>query len=487
MATVNRLNLVKYFNQISVLRKLALIFIVIVVASWVGGFITFFYINTSTGDSIVIKTSAEQSQIIEELVSKSVILRHESVHGTNTTESVEDETSQSDEEDHQHGTEISFADARTSFEENHQALRFGGANSEGQVLASTSNAEIISNWNAVDINWIEFREHILNIETNVENVSDADVDHVIEIHEALLVELHELTDSFETEAESKIALAGVLGYLIPLIITIVASISIFILQRSISRPIIKLATTADELSKGNLTIKVGDDEERKDELGILNDSFKVMVNTFKGVMTKISEVSAMLSTSAQEMASSAEEVNASSEEISSISQQMSQGSQKQIRMVLHSMEQANELKNTLNKELQGIEKASTLIEDITSQVNMLSLNASIEAARAGEYGRGFSVVADSIRVLAEDTKKTVNEVNSNIGQLKISLDTSIDTIRNSIQEIVNISEETAAGAEEASAATEEQAATMEELSASAQELANISTQLESLAAQFKIE
>lgn len=270
---------------------------------------------------------------------------------------------------------------------------------------------------------------------------------------------------------------------------IVASVIIGLsISSSIANPLSDLSISSKKISSGDLTIDIHSSrQDRSDEIGELASHFNMMVTYLKETVTEISNVASSLSAAAQEMASSAEEVNSSSEEISAISQQMAKGSIDQSNQINEAVKIASELRVDFEQKISNINSTSSLIESIASQVNMLALNASIEAARAGEYGRGFSVVADNIRKLADDSKNSVGSVQSVIESLKASLSSSIDDLTNSIEKIASVAEETSSGAEESSAATEEQAATMEEMAASAQELAVIASNLEGIIKKFNLE
>ncbi|MCY9152194.1 methyl-accepting chemotaxis protein [Bacillus haynesii] len=384
------------------------------------------------------------------------------------------------------------------------------------------------------------------------------------------------------------------GSIITLLIIVIAaslvlSISIGLLMtRLITKPIKDIQALFTETEQGDFTVK--GTYQSKDELGLLTASFNKMVAGVRSIIETVGETSHQVASSSQELSASADESTKASEYISTTIQELAVGSDQQVESVENSrtvikgmtefagrissnaekaaatadqtalmslegtkaidkvsaqMKSINETVVSLSEAFKHLTERSNEIGNITEvitsiaeQTNLLALNAAIEAARAGEQGKGFAVVADEVRKLAEqsaqsaeqitrlitiiqnDTKQTMNSVISATGEVKEGLvvvheaggafqkiENSITEVVTQINDVTNLVKnltagtseietaisgvkevaETAAGSTQTvSAATQEQLASMEEIAAASQILAQNAEELQHLIQKFKI-
>jgi len=161
------------------------------------------------------------------------------------------------------------------------------------------------------------------------------------------------------------------------------------------------------------------------------------------VIQSSSDISLNVTNSVTELSASASEVNATAEEIAATTMEVARGSQTQAQKLAE-----------INSMAQDIKDVIKIVTNISEQTNLLALNASIEAGRAGEAGLGFSVVAEKVQKLAEESKSSVEK--------------TVDIVTNIIEKIEDVakySQEISHSMEEISSAAEEQTASMEEITA----------------------
>lgn len=317
-------------------------------------------------------------------------------------------------------------------------------------------------------------------------------------------------------------------------------------QKFISKPLAQMSADAKLMAEGKFTYVLS--IQSNDEIGDLAESLNQMAGGLKGLIERIITVAQNLAAQSQQLAASCEEVSATTEEVASTTNEVAAMTEQGVENVIVTAQQSEQvlataeagnqsvartvdMMNTIAQGSQSTEAAvkqlgelslqigniSDVITGIAEQTNLLALNAAIEAARAGDHGRGFSVVAEEVRKLAEQSASAAKEIGQLISQIQRDVSSSVQRMADNsqqvlqgvdlashagqaladivqandqnlglIQEIVEAIQQASQGTQQLTAANEQITSSVQQIAAAAQELASLSVELQGSVEKFEI-
>ncbi len=273
----------------------------------------------------------------------------------------------------------------------------------------------------------------------------------------------------ESEALAGITTVTGVAVGISAVVVLLAIIICFILGRRLMRPLVKVSTIIEEIANGDINADFGVVKETNDEIGLIIEKMKELTQSLGNIVGKIRNSSDTMSANSYELNDTSSQTLAANNEISKAVEDVAEGSTgmaasiSKINENLLEMsnetkdinESVNEIRNqttavqdsskimndkiksmqdsshkmdegisaiskrieTVNTTVDKVSNIVSVIEEISSETNLLSLNASIEAARAGDAGKGFAVVAQEIRVLSDNTNTELENIKQIISSL----------------------------------------------------------------------
>ena len=273
------------------------------------------------------------------------------------------------------------------------------------------------------------------------------------------------------ESEALAGITTVTGVAVGIIaiVVLIAIIISFIMGRRLMRPLVKVSTIIEDVANGNIEADFSGVKESNDEIGLIIEKMKELTQSLGSIVGKIRNSSDTMSSNSYELNDTSSQTLAANNEISKAVEDVAEGSTGMAASISkineNLLEMSNETKDinasvdeiknqttavqdsskimndkiksmqdsshkmdegisaiskrieTVNTTVDKVSNIVSVIEEISSETNLLSLNASIEAARAGDAGKGFAVVAQEIRVLSDNTNTELENIKQIISSL----------------------------------------------------------------------
>lgn len=334
--------------------------------------------------------------------------------------------------------------------------------------------------------------------------------------------------------QAQLLIIGLIAFVLGIFISL-------IIGRQISKPIKAISASAKKIANGDLKLE-NIQVKSKDETGILAQAFNQMTSNLKVLIGQVKANSELIASSSEELSASAEQTTEATNQIATSIQEVASGAETQrqgayesaqamkemavgvqqvaettssvAELTMETNKEANNGHESLKKVINQMDTIHTVVNNsasvvqelgghskeigniiavitsIADQTNLLALNATIEAARAGEHGRGFAVVADEVRNLAEQSKQSADQITSLIEKIQNDTNSAVAVMNQGTEEvkigmnvvyeaekgfnkILQLVEQVTSQIQEASAASEEMSASVEEVYASIEEISRI--------------